>query len=81
MFILSPQDVQISTIQHPKRNQAVSILSYQGQSFRLISVFSAQQEAEAKACWRELTDNKGKTCVLLAEAARYSVWGKVRLNN
>jgi hypothetical protein len=79
MFILKRQDVEISTIQHPKRDQQVPILYYQGQTFRLISVFKANQEEEAKALWRELTDNRGKACVLLEEADRYSVWGKVRV--
>ncbi|MCX7593304.1 MAG: hypothetical protein N2235_06010 [Fischerella sp.] len=79
MFILKRQDVEISTIGHPKRDQQVPILHYQGQTFRLISVFKASQEEEAKALWRELTDNKGKACVLLEEAERFSVWGKIRL--
>ena len=79
MFILKRQDVEISTIQHPKRDQQLPILTYQGQSFRLISVFSANQGEEAKAFWRDLTDNRGKVCVLLEEPERYSVWGKIRL--
>ncbi|MBF2089568.1 MAG: hypothetical protein EA367_07255 [Leptolyngbya sp. DLM2.Bin15] len=81
MFILKRQDVEISAIQHPKRDQKIPILSYQGQTFRLISVFSAAQEEEAKAFWRDLTDNRGKACVLLEEPDRYSVWGKVRLES
>lgn len=79
MFILKRQDVEISTIQHPKKDQQIPILQYQGQTFRLISVFSAAQEEDAKAFWRDLTDNRGKACVLLEEPERYSVWGKVRL--
>jgi hypothetical protein len=79
MFILKRQDVEISTIQHPKQEQLLPILYYQGQTFRLISVFKASQEEEAKALWRDLTDNRGKACVLLEEPAQYSVWGKVRL--
>ncbi len=80
MFILKLQDVEISTIQHPKRDQQVPVLHYQGQSFRLISIFKASQEEEAKALWRELTDHRGKACVLLEEPERYSVWGKIRLD-
>lgn len=80
MFILKRQDVEISTIQHPKREQQVPILYYQGQTFRLINVFKASQEEEAKALWRDLTDNRGKACVLLEEPDRYSVWGKVRVD-
>lgn len=79
MFILKRQDVEISSIQHPKRDQQIPILTYQGQTFRLISVFSAAQEEEAKSFWRDLTDNQGKACVLLEEPDRYSVWGKIRL--
>ncbi len=80
MFILKRQDVEISSIQHPKRDQQIPILTYQGQSFRLISVFNAHQAEEAKAFWRDLTDNRGKVCVLLEEPDRYSVWGKVRID-
>ncbi|AHJ27175.1 Inosine-uridine nucleoside N-ribohydrolase [Nodularia spumigena CCY9414] len=46
----------------------------------MISVFKASQEEEARALWRELTDNRGKACVLLEEPDRFSVWGKVRLD-
>lgn len=79
MFILKRQDVDITTIQHPKKDQQIPILHYQGQTFRLLSVFNAAQEEDAKAFWRDLTDNRGKACVLLEEPERYSVWGKVRL--
>ncbi|MBG1265299.1 Npun_F0813 family protein [Nostoc sp. WHI] len=79
MFILKRQDVEISNIQHPKKDQQMPILTYQGQTFRLISVFKASQEEEARALWRELTDNRGKACVLLEEPERFSVWGKIRL--
>ncbi|MBE9209350.1 hypothetical protein IQ244_23180 [Nostoc sp. LEGE 06077] len=79
MFILKRQDVEISSIQHPKRDQQVPILHYQGQTFRLISLFKANQEEEARALWRDLTDNRGKACVLLEEPDRFSVWGKIRL--
>ncbi|NEP03059.1 MAG: hypothetical protein F6K58_31315 [Symploca sp. SIO2E9] len=79
MFILKRQDVEISSIQHPKRKQNIPILTYQGQNFRLISVFSDHQQEEAKAFWRELTDHRGKACVLLEETDRYSIWGKVSL--
>jgi hypothetical protein len=79
MFILKRQDVEISNVQHPKKDQQIPVLHYQGQTFRLISVFSAAQEEDAKAFWRDLTDNRGKACVLLEEPDRYSVWGKVRL--
>jgi hypothetical protein len=79
MFILKRQDVEITSVQHPKRDQQIPILNYQGQTFRLINVFNAQQAEEARAFWRDLTDNRGKACVLLEETDRYSVWGKVRL--
>ncbi len=79
MFILKRQDVEIYSIQHPKKDQQVPILQYQGQTFRLLSVFPAAHEEEARALWRDLTDNRGKACVLLEEPERYSVWGKIRL--
>ncbi|MFE4108278.1 Npun_F0813 family protein [Almyronema epifaneia] len=79
MFILKRQDVDIKNIQHPTKDQKIPVLSYQGQTFRLLSVFNAAQEEEARALWRDLTDNRGKACVLLEEPERFSVWGKVRL--
>ncbi|MGF1494031.1 MAG: Npun_F0813 family protein [Microcoleaceae cyanobacterium] len=78
MFILKRQDVDIKNIKHPERDQQIPILTYQGQTFRLMKMFNAQQAEEARAFWRDLTDNKGKACVLLEEPERYSVWGKVR---
>lgn len=78
MFILKRQDVEIESIQHPTKGQKIPLLSYQGQAFRLLSVFGAAQEGEARALWRELTDNRGKICILLEETDRFSVWGKVR---
>jgi hypothetical protein len=80
MFILKRQDVDIKNIQHPTKDQQIPILAYQGQTFRLLSLFSASQEEEARALWRDLTDNKGKACVLLEESDRFSIWGKVRLD-
>lgn len=80
MFILKRQDVEITSFQHPKRDQQIPILNYQGQTFRLISAFSSKQAEEARALWRDLTDNRGKACVLLEEPDRHSVWGKVRLD-
>ncbi|NJK38435.1 MAG: hypothetical protein HC825_00315 [Oscillatoriales cyanobacterium RM1_1_9] len=78
MFILKRQDVDIKMVQHPSRDQQIPILTYQGQTFRLMKMFNAQQAEEARGFWRDLTDNRGKACVLLEEPDRYSVWGKVR---
>lgn len=80
MFILKRQDVEISSVQHPKRDQQIPILTYQGQTFRLIKAFGSAQAEEAKAYWRDLTDNRGKFSVLLEEPDRHSVWGKVSLD-
>lgn len=80
MFILKRQDVEISSVQHPNRDKQIPILNYQGQTFRLLSVFNSSQGDEARAFWRDLTDNRGKACVLLEEADKYSIWGKVRLD-
>lgn len=80
MFILKRQDVDIKTMQHPHKDQQIPILSYQGQTFRLLSVFTAAQEDDARSLWRDLTDNRGKACVLLEEPERFSIWGKIRLD-
>ncbi|MEM6836789.1 MAG: Npun_F0813 family protein [Cyanobacteria bacterium P01_C01_bin.120] len=79
MFILKRPDVDIKNVQHPSKDQPIPILYYQGQTFRLLSVFAANQEEEAMTLWRDLTDNRGKVCVLLEEPERFSVWGKIRL--
>ena len=79
MFILKRQDVEISSVQHPKTGQQIPILNYQGQTFRLINSFGAAQADEARALWRDLTDNRGKACVLLEEPERFSVWGKIKI--
>ena len=47
MFILKRQDVDIKNFQHPTKDQKIPILSYQGQTFRLLSIFSAAQQEEA----------------------------------
>lgn len=80
MFILKRQDVDIKTMQHPSKDQQIPILTYQGQTFRLLSVFNAAQEEDARSLWRDLTDNRGKACVLLEEPDRFSIWGKIRLD-
>lgn len=80
MFILQRQDVDIKTMQHPSKDQPIPILTYQGQTFRLLSVFTAAQEEDARSLWRDLTDNRGKACVLLEEPDRFSIWGKIRLD-
>lgn len=79
MFILKRQDVEIGNFKHPSKEQKIPILSYQGQTFRLLSVFNAAQEEDARSLWRDLTDNRGKACVLLEEPERFSVWGKIHL--
>jgi hypothetical protein len=80
MFILKRQDVEVTSVQHPTKDQKIPILNYQGMTFRLLNVFGAGQEDEARTLWRELTDNQGKACVLLEEPERYSIWGKIRLD-
>jgi len=78
MFILKRQDVEISSMKHPTRDQQIPILNYQDQIYRLISVFAANQKDEAKTFWQDLTDNQGKFCILLEEPERYSIWGRIR---
>ncbi|MGB3295883.1 MAG: Npun_F0813 family protein [Phormidesmis sp.] len=80
MFLLTPEDVEINSVQHPKQAKKVPILSYQDKTFRLLKVFSAYQYAEAHASWRDLTDGKGQACVLLEELHRYSIWRQVQVD-
>ena len=80
MFILKRQDVEIINVQNPQNpDQQVPILKYQGQTFRLLNMFGDNRD-EALALWRDLTDNKGKACVLLEEPQRFSVWGRVKFD-
>jgi hypothetical protein len=80
MFILNRQDVEIANVQNPQnKDQQIPILHYQGQTFRLLNTFGDNRD-EALALWRDLTDNKGKACVLLEEPQRFSVWGRVKLD-
>ncbi|MEL7328370.1 MAG: Npun_F0813 family protein [Cyanobacteria bacterium J06559_1] len=80
MFLLAPEDVDITTIQHPKQPKKLPILSYQDRTFRLMSVFQASQSEEAHAAWRDLTDNEGKACVLLEEPHRFSLWRLIKID-
>ena len=81
MFILKRQDVEIVNVQNPQnKDQQIPILQYQGQTFRLLNMFGDNRD-EALALWRDLTDNKGKACVLLEEPQRFSVWGRVKLDH
>ncbi|MBE9063966.1 Npun_F0813 family protein [cf. Phormidesmis sp. LEGE 11477] len=80
MFVLTPEDVEISSVQHPKRPKRVPILSYQDKTFGLLSVFSAHQQEEAQASWRDLTSNEGHLCVLLEEPHRFSLWRHVQID-
>ncbi len=65
MFILKRQDVEITSVPHPKRDQQIPILNYQGQTFRLINVFKAEKAEESRTFWRDLTEKLGKYCVIL----------------
>ena len=80
MFILKRQDVEIVNVQNPQnKDQQIPILQYQGQTFRLLNMFGNNRD-EALTLWRDLTDNKGKACVLLEEPQRFSVWGRVKFD-
>lgn len=80
MFLLTPQDVDIVNVQHPKQPKKIPILSYQERTFRLLSVYPSMQSDEAHAAWRDLTDNEGKACVLLEEPHRFSLWGLINID-
>ncbi len=79
MFV-SPEDVQIGSIQHPRRPKKVPILSYQDKTFCLLSIFSAQQQQEARSAWRDLINNQGRDCLLLEEPYQFSLWRHVRID-
>ena len=80
MFLLTPNDVEITRVLHPKLGKKVPILSYGDKTYRLVKVFPAREEAIARATWQDLTENQDKVCVLLEEPSRYSVWQRVKID-
>ncbi len=44
----------------------------------MLQIFPLNQSQKALGVWRDLTDNKGKACILLEEPDRYTLWGKIR---
>ncbi|MEM9771469.1 MAG: hypothetical protein AAF889_07725 [Cyanobacteria bacterium P01_D01_bin.73] len=82
MLILSPQDVALSRMRHPETQQKMAILTYQSHRFGLVRKFERGDRQDALDFCKDLAENKKKTCVLLEENNRYSVWGKLkRLEN
>lgn len=78
MLILSPQDVVLSRIRHPETQQKMVLLTYQNRHFGLIRKFEASDRQGALEFYRNLVDKQHKTCVLLEDRSRYSVWGKLK---
>jgi phosphate transport system substrate-binding protein len=78
MFIVTPEDVEIVNIQHPKdKDRQVPILHYGGHKFYLADVFGDNRN-RAVTFSRHLTENMGKLCVLLEEPHCFSVWDEVK---
>ena len=77
--MLTLDDVEISSVQHPKQLKRMPILSYQDKTFRLLSVFQVHQQEEAQAFWQDLTSNEGKVCLLIEEPHRLSLWRHIRI--
>ncbi|MEM6449260.1 MAG: hypothetical protein AAF703_02995 [Cyanobacteria bacterium P01_D01_bin.105] len=81
MFLLTPSDVEIVQIKHPTKSaKKIPILSYDNQTFRLLSVFPAQQVEDAHADWQARTEKQNRPCVLLEEPTRYTVWQQVNID-
>lgn len=74
MFIVSPQDVEITRVLHPKGN-LVPFLQYKGHIFCLAQSFGDNRD-RAVAFSRHLTEDMGKLCVLLEEPHSFSVWSE-----
>ena len=77
MLILKPQDVEIVKILHPVTQKRIAILGYQGIFFRPIKTFDLNRRPEVLALCRKISEEHKRTCVILAEPERYSLWGKV----
>jgi phosphate transport system substrate-binding protein len=74
MFIVSPQDVEITKVLHPKGN-LVSFLQYRGHIFSLAQSFGDNRD-RAVVFSRYLTEDLGKLCILLEEPHNFSVWSE-----
>ncbi|MBD1866072.1 hypothetical protein H6F88_27935 [Oculatella sp. FACHB-28] len=73
-------DIQIASAWDPTRNKRIPILHHQDQTFRLLNVFPKSQSKEVSFIWWNLTDNLGKTCLLLKGSKSHSIWEKVHLD-
>jgi hypothetical protein len=73
-------DIQIASAWDTTRNKRVPILRHQDQTFRLLNVFPKSQSKEVSFIWWNLTDNLGKTCLLLKGSKSHSIWEKIRLD-
>jgi phosphate transport system substrate-binding protein len=78
MFIVSPQDVEITQVLHPKGN-LVPFLHYRGRIFCLSQSFGDNRD-RAVVFSRHLTENLGKLCVLLEEPHNFSVWSEDKID-
>lgn len=74
ILVLKRQDVELSRVLEPESSRVVMILLYGGQTFRLMSQFSAAQKDKAKALCESLAESRGQRCVLLDQVHTYSVW-------
>lgn len=80
MLILKPQDVEIVKILHPVTQKRIAILGYQGIFFRPIKTFDLNRRPDVLALCRKISEEHKRTCVILAEPERYSLWGKVNFD-
>ena len=80
MLVLTLNDVEISSAQHPKWPKRIPTLSYQDKAFGLRSVFRVHQQAEAQASLRDLISNERRMCVLLEELRWFSLWQLIRID-
>ena len=78
MLILSPQDVALSEMPHPNTQKMLPVLTYQSRHFTLVRKFGPGDRQMALDFCKDLVDNRRKFCILLEEAHRYSVWGRLK---
>jgi len=78
ILVLKRQDVELSRVLATESGRVVMVLLYEGQTFRLMSQFSAAQKDKAKALCESLAQSRGQRCVLLNQIHTYSVWLEVR---
>jgi hypothetical protein len=70
------QQIQITSAWDVTKNKRVPIFRHQAQTFCFLNVFPLTQSKDVSFIWWNLTNNLGKTYLLLKGSKSYSIWEK-----